>query len=171
MDSCNFDWELASKFIPLITGLIPIGITWFLYYQWHNQKEKEVIANDCKDLWLKLDNLEKSYKKLGEITSYTIEVAEQKVIEKDFFDSVKEWKYENLSKMNLVKKLTNNDKNIVESVDLLDDKLKSIDTQIMLKRFSNLDELPKLVKQNDVLANIDKVKDSLVPYIKYSKSA
>ena len=73
--------------------------------------------------------------------------------------------------MNLVKKLTNNDKNIVESVDLLDDKLKSIDTQIMLKRFSNLDELPKLVKQNDVLANIDKVKDSLVPYIKYSKSA
>ncbi|OTG79368.1 hypothetical protein [Acinetobacter sp. ANC 4648] len=166
---CSFDWELASKFIPLITGLVPIGITWFLYRQWHTQKQKEVIANECKDLWYKLDDLEKSYKKLSEITSYTISVSDQQEIEKKFFSDVKEWIYENLSKMSLIKKLTNNDKNVIESIDLLDNDLSSFNTYLMLKRFSNRSEIPKLVKKNDVLANINKVKDSLIPFINFSK--
>jgi len=167
---CSFDWELASKFIPLITGLVPIGITWFLYHQWHTQKQKEVIANECKDLWYKLDDLEKSYKKLSEITSYTISVSDQQEIEKKFFSDVKEWIYENLSKMSLIKKLTNNDKNVIESIDLLDNDLSSFNTYLMLKRFSNRSEIPKLVKKNDVLANINKVKDSLIPFINFSKT-
>lgn len=50
---CNIDWELLSKYIPLITGLVPVGITWFIYTKWHDQKGKEVISNFSKDLLLK----------------------------------------------------------------------------------------------------------------------
>lgn len=49
MDVCSFNWELASKFVPLVTPIVSIGIAWFVYYQWHGQKGKEVIANECKD--------------------------------------------------------------------------------------------------------------------------
>lgn len=170
MDACIFNWELASKFIPLITGLVPIGITWFLYHQWHNQKQKEVIANECKDLWYKLDDLEKSYKRLGEIMSYTLSAQDQHTIEEKFFSDVKEWIYENLSKMSLIKKLTNNDRNVLQSINLLDNDLASFNTQLMLKRYSNSREIPELVKKNDVLVNINKVKDSLIPFINFSKN-
>lgn len=170
MATCSFNWELASKFIPLITGLVPIGITWFLYHQWHTQKQKEVIANECKDLWYKLDDLEKSYKRLGEITSYTLSVQDQRKIEEKFFSDVKEWIYENLSKISLIIRLTNNDRNVIKSTNLLNNDLASLNTQFMLKRFSNSREIPELVKKNDVLVNINKVKDSLIPFINFSKN-
>ncbi|MDS7965625.1 hypothetical protein RMB12_01050 [Acinetobacter sp. V117_2] len=170
MDACSFNWELASKFIPLITGLVPIGITWFLYHQWHTQKQKEVIANECKDLWYKLDDLEKSYKRLGEIMSYALSAHDQHTIEEKFFSDVKEWIYENLSKMSLIKKLTNNDRNVLQSISLLDNNLASFNKQLMLKRYSNSREIPELVKKNVVLVNINKVKDSLIPFINFSKN-
>lgn len=49
MEVCSFDWELASKFIPLITAIISIFIAGFVYWAWHNQKGKEVIANEAKE--------------------------------------------------------------------------------------------------------------------------
>jgi len=39
----------------------------------------------------------------------------------------------------------------------------------MLKRFFNRSEIPELVKKNDVLTNINKVKDSLIPFIIFLK--
>ena len=53
MEVCSINWELVSKFIPLITGIVPIGITWFLYEKWHDQKGKEVISSFSKELILK----------------------------------------------------------------------------------------------------------------------
>jgi hypothetical protein len=50
MVACSFDWELASKFIPLVTGFITIGVAGFVYWVWHKQKGKEVIANEAKEL-------------------------------------------------------------------------------------------------------------------------
>ncbi|MFH3962887.1 hypothetical protein WDA57_09190 [Acinetobacter nosocomialis] len=42
------DWELASKFIPLITALTTISVAWFVYKVWHKQKAKEVMASEAK---------------------------------------------------------------------------------------------------------------------------
>jgi len=49
MEVCSFNWELASKFIPLVTGIITIGVAGFVYHVWHKQKGKEVIANEAKE--------------------------------------------------------------------------------------------------------------------------
>jgi len=35
--------------MPLLTPIVSVGITWFVYHKWHSQKGKEVIANECKD--------------------------------------------------------------------------------------------------------------------------
>lgn len=47
--ACVVDWELASKFVPLITAIISICIAGFVYWAWHEQKGKEVIANEAKE--------------------------------------------------------------------------------------------------------------------------
>jgi hypothetical protein len=47
--ACVVDWELASKFVPLIAVIISIGIAGFVYWAWHKQKGKEVIANEAKE--------------------------------------------------------------------------------------------------------------------------
>ena len=49
MEVCSFNWELASKFIPLVTGIITICVAVFVYHVWHKQKGKEVIANEAKE--------------------------------------------------------------------------------------------------------------------------
>lgn len=59
MDACNFDWELASKFVPLVTIFITIGMGFVGYYLWHKQKGKEVLANESKDALLSMISIEK----------------------------------------------------------------------------------------------------------------
>lgn len=45
MDICSFDFDLASKFIPLITPIVAICI----FKMWKKQKGSEVIANESKE--------------------------------------------------------------------------------------------------------------------------
>lgn len=74
MGACSFDWELASKFIPVITGIIAIGVAIFVYWAWHKQKGKEVVANEAKAYLIKLAELQnlqsKIYKHEKENNSY-----------------------------------------------------------------------------------------------------
>lgn len=58
MDVCSFNWELASKFVPLVTPIISIGLAIFVYRIWHKQKGKEVIANEAKEFIIKLAKLQ-----------------------------------------------------------------------------------------------------------------
>lgn len=53
MDICSFDWELASKFIPLINTICTIIIAIVVYKIWHKQKEKEYLSKIANDLILK----------------------------------------------------------------------------------------------------------------------
>lgn len=62
MEVCSFNWELASKFVPLVTPVVSIFLAIFVYRVWHTQKGKEVIANQAKESIIqltKLDNLHK----------------------------------------------------------------------------------------------------------------
>lgn len=45
MDICSFDFDLATKFIPLITPIVAI----FIFRKWRKQKGSEVIANESKE--------------------------------------------------------------------------------------------------------------------------
>ncbi|AMM30262.1 hypothetical protein [Acinetobacter pittii] len=58
MEVCSFNWELASKFVPLVTPIISIGLAIFVYRIWHKQKGKEVIANEAKEFIIKLAELQ-----------------------------------------------------------------------------------------------------------------
>jgi hypothetical protein len=98
---CSFDWELASKFIPLITGLVPIGITWFLYYQWHKQKDKEVVAKFAQELITKDIDLHNFI--INKMT--TDNKIECQEILKDYYDSMMLFKY--LTNLNKDKILLN----------------------------------------------------------------
>lgn len=44
MDVCIFNWELASKFLPLAAPLVAL----YIFAQWKTQKGKEVLANEAK---------------------------------------------------------------------------------------------------------------------------
>ncbi|MFW1942327.1 MULTISPECIES: hypothetical protein [unclassified Acinetobacter] len=50
MDFCNFNWDLVSRFVPLVTPAVSIGIAFFVYRVWHIQKGKEVIAQEAKSI-------------------------------------------------------------------------------------------------------------------------
>ncbi|MDN8242697.1 hypothetical protein [Acinetobacter baumannii] len=47
MEACNINWDLVIKCIQIIT---PLGIALFVYHIWHEQKGKEVVANEVKEL-------------------------------------------------------------------------------------------------------------------------
>ncbi|RLZ11327.1 hypothetical protein EAH57_02875 [Acinetobacter sp. 2JN-4] len=84
MDACSINWDLVSKFIPLVTGLITIGIAIFVYKVWHKQKEKEVFANEAKILLgnlFELDALlvEKKDSAVGAPDYIAIEANEQSI--------------------------------------------------------------------------------------------
>lgn len=84
MDACSINWDLVSKFIPLVTGLISIGIAIFVYKVWHKQKEKEVFANEAKILLgnlFELDALlvEKKDSAVGAPDYIAIEANEQSI--------------------------------------------------------------------------------------------
>jgi len=61
MTSCEFDWELASKFIPLISSITTILVAIFVYKIWHKQKEKEVIATEAKSIIMEMFELNKIF--------------------------------------------------------------------------------------------------------------
>ncbi|KQD11368.1 hypothetical protein APD05_11805 [Acinetobacter nosocomialis] len=58
MSFCSFNWELASKFVPLITPIVSVALATFVYRIWHKQKGKEVVANEAKEFIIKLAKLQ-----------------------------------------------------------------------------------------------------------------
>jgi len=177
MSACSFNWELFSKFIPLITGFIPVGITWFLYYQWHNQKGKEVIASECKDLWQKLDDLEKFYNTLDGLQElpkgleYKDHIKDKDEIRKEFSFNVTEWKSFHSSKLQLIKDLTENNEKIVESIDKLINRLASFENKKIYQKLFNQEDMKEHFQKKEVVDEINGVKRSLIPFIKFTKSA
>lgn len=57
MELCAIDWNLASKFVPLVTPIVSVFLAFFVYFVWHKQKRKEVIANEAKSLMVDLFKL------------------------------------------------------------------------------------------------------------------
>ncbi|MDC4427996.1 hypothetical protein NQ647_03370 [Acinetobacter baumannii] len=47
MEICRIDWDLVLRLVQII---VPIGIAIFVYQVWHDQKGKEVVANEVKEL-------------------------------------------------------------------------------------------------------------------------
>lgn len=89
MDICSFDWELVSKFIPLLTSLVPIGITYAVYKIWHAQKNKELISKFAQDLIFKDMNFYDSFQKLTEENDV---VAMCETI-RDYYNNIKLFQY------------------------------------------------------------------------------
>ena len=58
MSLCTFNWELASKFVPLVTPIVSVALAIFVYRIWHKQKGKEVVANETKEFIIKLAKLQ-----------------------------------------------------------------------------------------------------------------
>ncbi|MDM1248089.1 hypothetical protein HX005_11870 [Acinetobacter sp. R933-2] len=157
MDICSFNWELASKFIPLIAPAIAL----YIFNQWNKQKGKEVVANECKSYWERLDGLEIIYKNL----EFNADFKSNNY--KEFERELKKWKTINLPKISLIKKLTNNDIKVVESTDKLITLFNSIKIQSNLQRFSTNESRHERVFYDHILSAISEIKDSLFKYIKY----
>lgn len=51
MEDCSWNWEIASKYIPLI---IALGV----YFLWYRQKGKEVVAGEAKQYMSYLNRLQ-----------------------------------------------------------------------------------------------------------------
>lgn len=115
MDVCSWNWELASKFIPLITGFVPVGITWFLYYKWHKQKSKEVISNITKEIFEDIEILRLSLINVEDIAFKYIrtihelnERDKQKPILEDSFKEFNRSVNKIISKLRIVEGYRNN---------------------------------------------------------------
>lgn len=52
MDACSLNWELASKFIPLVTPIV----AWCIFRQWKKQKRAELLSSKCHDTYRDLNN-------------------------------------------------------------------------------------------------------------------
>ncbi|NNG82921.1 hypothetical protein [Acinetobacter sp. ANC 5378] len=173
MEICTVDWKAISG---LVSAIIGATVAWAISEKWRGQKASEEISKECKELWTKLDELEKLYNILDDLRElpvgleYKSNIKDKFEIRKLFFSNVKEWTYLNLSKLEYIKVLTNNDEILVKNVDLLTSNLDSFYTQRLLQRFINDNDLQDHVKNNEVLSNIKNLKNSLVPFIKFSKS-
>jgi hypothetical protein len=55
MVACDLDWELIAKVLPSIIASIT---ALFIYSRWSNQKGSEVIANEAKNLIIKIASLQ-----------------------------------------------------------------------------------------------------------------
>lgn len=176
MEICSLDWQALSGFLAAGATIVAARVAWNISEKWRDQKGSEEVSKECKELWYKLDELEKLYKMLDDLKElplgleYKSEIKPKIEIRKDFFSKVKEWTYSNLSKMEYVKILTDNDEEVVQSTYLLVDKLDSFYTQRLIQRFINDDDIKEFVNSKDILDNIDKVKKSLIPFIKFSKT-
>lgn len=82
MDACSFNWELASKFVPLVTAIVSILIACFVYWAWHQQKGKEVIANEAKEAI-------KDFLELGNKISNINQMLDHKEIDEDIIVRIK----------------------------------------------------------------------------------
>ncbi|ARG16054.1 hypothetical protein B7L44_05290 [Acinetobacter nosocomialis] len=64
MTYCYLNWDLASKFIPLISSITTVLVAFFVYKIWHKQKEKEVIATEAKSIIMEIFELNKIFSDL-----------------------------------------------------------------------------------------------------------
>lgn len=81
MDTCSFDWELVSKFIP---SIITATVATIIFWQWRNQKGSEVIAKEARELIICLS-------KIASIESTMSNLIYKKHI-KDLSNELKEYK-------------------------------------------------------------------------------
>lgn len=142
-------------------GLTPYIIAIFVVIVWHFQKGKEVVANECKAYWTNLTELEIIYNKLEQNADFKSDNF------KRFNNDVDNWKAVNLSKIDLIKKLTNEDSKFIESTNKLEAIYSSEKTLRGLQRFQANNSAYETVNRTLVLRSINEIKESLFPYIKY----
>lgn len=161
MEICSLDWELASKFVPLITAITSIFIAVFVFWAWHYQKGKEVIASECKAYWTSLTELEIIYNNLEQNADFRSNNFQQ------FSKDIESWKAINLPKISLIKKLTNEDSKFIDSTNKLIARYNSDKFLNGLHRFQGDSSAYELVNRTQVLNISNEIKESLLPYIKY----
>ncbi|HAV5075560.1 TPA: hypothetical protein JI034_13985 [Acinetobacter baumannii] len=104
MTSCEFDWELASKFIPLISSITTIFVAYLVYKIWHKQKEKEVIATEAKSIIMELFELNKIFSDLINLNFET----KEEMIEKMRAFKAQRWYL--MAKLSFLKNCLSNEK-------------------------------------------------------------
>lgn len=177
MEVCSFDWKLASEFVPLVTPIVSIGLAIYVYHIWHDQKGKEVIASECKNLWQKLDDLENFYNTLDDLKElpkgleYKDHIKDKDEIRKEFSLNVTEWKSLHSSKLHLIKDLTDNNEKIVASIDKLINRLGSFENKKIYQKLLNQEDIKEHFQKKEVVNEINDVKKSLIPFIKFTNSA
>jgi hypothetical protein len=173
MDACSFDWELASKFIPLVTGIITIGVAGFVYYVWHKQKEKEVIANEAKDTILDMISIEKTNNKIANLLSTSN--PNNEVIEKligEYSNQCNELNH----KLDFIKEILNDDKNLENVFNKFERTRVGLIVRYtaLLKNEKNNDrETILMLAQQGGRTHLEvskEIKKILIDYVKYKKS-
>lgn len=120
MDFCNFNWDLISRFVPLVTPTVSIGIAIFVYRLWHIQKAKEVIAQEAKSI---IESLYELNKVFFDIQNYNFVDFEDLKLKMKKFQSERE----NLNlKLTFIKNSLDNKIKFNQNVDKFDNECKKI---------------------------------------------
>ena len=73
MSICSFDWELASKFIPLLTPIV----AWYIFRQWKKQKGAESLSNIAKEIYEVIEVVKMNLINVEDITCKYIRSSEK----------------------------------------------------------------------------------------------
>ena len=173
MEFCDLDWKAIGSFVSAGATLVGARVAWKISEKWREQKASEEISKECKELVIKLYELETLYLKLDELESIPVGLTypnnkTKKDIRKEFFNNVKEWKYANNSKFNFVKTLTNS-KVLESKIDDLIELLKDFYSHNLIQRFISDDDIKELVKSEETIKAIDNIRIAIIPFIKHSK--
>lgn len=168
MDFCSFDWELSSKFIPLVAPLVAL----YIFNQWNKQKEKEVLSNMTINIYEYIENVKFSLVKTENIifhlirnnnVGYTREQQKQDISEISFdFNKCtsKLVTYLKVIKANSKEKIIQETiKNIEEVVDKINHLTLDIDSKYWSKGHLTIDQENKYIEELN--KNIKKINGSI----------
>lgn len=72
MDACIIDWSALGSMLGAIATFVGAGVALYISYQWKNQKESEVIANEAKEYIYNLNKLESIQTEIETISTSSI---------------------------------------------------------------------------------------------------
>ncbi|CEI50780.1 hypothetical protein [Acinetobacter bereziniae] len=126
MDFCNYNWDLISRFVPLVTPTVSIGIAFFVYKVWHIQKGKEVIAQEAKSI---IESIYELNKVFFDLQNYNFEDFEDMKLKMKKFKSERD----NLTlKLTFIRNSLDNKIKFNQIIDKFDNECKKI-TNILNK--------------------------------------
>lgn len=115
MDVCSFDFELSSKFIPLLTPIV----AWCIFKQWKKQKGAESLSNIAKEIYEDIEIVKMNIVSVQDISYKYIRVSKEdqrniyrqdiQPILKDFNKSINQL----ISKIEIINRYLNNELSLI----------------------------------------------------------